>query len=33
MGFSDHSMPDHTRKRCDHAIWDSVHEHDRVGVG
>ena len=31
--FSDHSMPDHTRRRCDHAIWDSVHEHDRVGVG
>ena len=33
VGFSDHSMPDHTRRRCDHAIWDSVHEHDRVGVG
>ena len=31
--FSDHSMPDHTRRRCDHAIWDYVHEHDRVGVG
>ena len=27
------SMPDHTRRRCDHAFWDSVHEHDRVGVG
>ena len=33
MGFSHFSMPDHTRRRCDHAVWDSVHEHDRVGVG
>ena len=33
VGFSDLSMPDHTRRRRDHAIWDSVHEHDRVGVG
>ena len=33
MGFSDLSMPDHTRRRCDHAVWGSVHEHDRVGVG
>ena len=32
-GFSHLSMPDHTRRRCDHAVWDSVHEHDRVGVG
>ena len=33
VGFSDLSVLDHTRRRCDHAIWDSVHEHDRVGVG
>ena len=33
VGFSDLSMPDHTRRRCDHAVWDSVHEHERVGVG
>ena len=33
VGYSDFSMPDHTRRRCDHAIWDSAHEHDRVGVG
>ena len=33
VGYSDLSMPDHTRRRCDHAIWDSAHEHDRVGVG
>ena len=33
VGFSHPSMPDHTRRRCDHAVWDSVHEHDRVGVG
>ena len=33
VGFSDLSMPDHTRRRCDHAVWDSVYEHDRVGVG
>ena len=31
--FSDFSMPDHTWRRCDHAFWDTVHEHDRVGVG
>ena len=30
MGFSDLSMPGHTRRRCDHAFWDSVHKHDRV---
>ena len=33
VGFSDLSMLDHTRRRCDHAVWGSVHEHDRVGVG
>ena len=33
VGSSHPSMPDHTRRRCDHAVWDSVHEHDRVGVG
>ena len=26
-------MPDHVRRRCDHATRDSVQEHDRVGVG
>ena len=31
LGFSDLSMPDHARRRCDHAVWGSVHEHDRVG--
>ena len=24
-------MPDHSRRRCDHAYGGSVHEHDRVG--
>ena len=33
VGFSGVSMPDHARRRCDHAIWDSAHDHDRVGVG
>ena len=33
MGFSGLSMPDHVRRRCDHADGGSVHEHDRVGVG
>ena len=33
VGLSDLSMPDHTRRRCDHAVWGSAHEHDRVGVG
>ena len=33
MGYSDLTMPDHSRRRCDHAIRDSAHEHDRVGVG
>ena len=32
VGFSDLSMPDHTRRRCDHAYGGSVHEHDRLGV-
>ena len=33
VGFSGISLPDHTRRRCDHAGWGSVHERDRVGVG
>ena len=33
VGFSGISMPDHTRRRCDHAYGGSVHEHDRIGVG
>ena len=33
VDFSDHSMPDHSRRRCDHAVGGSVHEQDRVGVG
>ena len=33
VGFSGLSMPDHSRRRCDHADGGSVHEHDRVGVG
>ena len=33
VGFSGLSMPDHARRRCDHADGGSVHEHDRVGVG
>ena len=32
-GFSGSSLPDHTRRRCDHAYGGSVHEHDRIGVG
>ena len=32
VGFSGLSMPDHSRRRCDHADGGSVHEHDRVGV-
>ena len=32
-GCSHFGMPDHIRRRCDHAIRDSVQEHDRVGVG
>ena len=33
VDFSGFSMPDHFRRRCDHADGSSVHEHDRVGVG
>ena len=33
VGFSGISMPDHSRRRCDHADGSSVHKHDRVGVG
>ena len=33
VGFSGLPMPDHARRRCDHADGSSVHEHDRVGVG
>ena len=33
VGFSGISLPDHTRRRCDHAFGGSVHAHDRVGVG
>ena len=33
VGYFDHSMPDQTRRRCDHAVLDSAHAHDRVGVG
>ena len=33
VGFSGISLPDHTRRRCDHACGGSVNEHDRVGVG
>ena len=33
LGFSGISMPDHTRRRCDHAYGSSVPEHDRIGVG
>ena len=32
-GFSRISMPDHTRRRCDHAYGGSVPDHDRIGVG
>ena len=31
--FSGISLPDHTRRRCDHAVGCSVYEHDRVGIG
>ena len=33
VGFSGIPMPDHTRRRCDHAFGSSVPEHDRIGVG
>ena len=32
-GISGSSLPDHTRRRCDHAYGSSVQEHDRTGVG
>ena len=32
-GFPGSSLPDHTRRRCDHAYGGSVHQHDRIGVG
>ena len=32
-GFPGSSLPDHTRRRCDHSYGGSVHEHDRIGVG
>ena len=30
--FSGISMPDHTRRRCDHAYGRTVPAHDRIGV-
>ena len=33
VGFSGSSLPDHTRRRCDHAYGGSAQEHDRTGVG
>ena len=33
IGFSGLSMPDHTRRRCDHAFGGTAPAHDRVGVG
>ena len=33
VGFSGLPMPDHVRRRCDHADGSSVQEHDRTGVG
>ena len=33
VGFSDLSMPDHSRRRGDLSVGGSVQEHDRVGVG
>ena len=33
VGISGSSLPDHTRRRCDHAYGGSVQEHDRTGVG
>ena len=32
VGFSGISMPDHTRRRCDHAYGRTVFAHDRIGV-
>ena len=31
-GFSGISMPDHTRRRCDHALEGAAPVHDRIGV-
>ena len=33
VGFSGISMPDHTRRRCDHAYGGTTPAHDRIGVG
>ena len=33
VGSLDLSMPDHSWRRCDHAVGGSIQEHDRVGVG
>ena len=33
VGTSGSALPDHTRRRCDHAYGSSVQEHDRTGVG
>ena len=33
VGISGSSLPDRTRRRCDHAYGGSVQEHDRTGVG
>ena len=33
VGISGSSLPDHTRRRCDHAYGGSAQEHDRTGVG
>ena len=33
VGFSGISMPDHTRRRCDHAYGRTVPAHDRIDVG
>ena len=33
VGFSGPSLPDHTRRRCDHAYGVSGQDHDRTGVG
>ena len=33
VGFSGISMPDHTRRRCDHAHGGTTPAHDKIGVG
>ena len=33
VGSFDLSMPDHSGRRCDHAVGGSAHEHDRMEVG